>query len=127
MSERTRRFNDISERTLREMGLDQAMEHINFMQQDACNMKAIFSDYDLVLAANLIDRLSQPSRFLNDIAPRIRVGGHLVIASPYTWLEEFTPKENWLGVFKRDGEPVNTLDGLHMHLDAHFTFNGTSG
>ena len=109
------------ERTLREMGLDQAMEHINFMQQDACNMKAIFSGYDLVLAANLIDRLSQPARFLNDIAPRIRAGGHLVIASPYTWLVEFTPKENWLGGFKRDGEPVSTLDGLHMHLDAHFT------
>jgi hypothetical protein len=73
------------------------------------------------LAANLIDRLSQPVRFLNDIAPRIQAGGHLVIASPYTWLEEFTPKENWLGGFKRDGEPVSTLDGLHTHLDAHFT------
>ena len=33
------------ERTLREMGLEQAMEHINFMQQDACNMKNMFSDY----------------------------------------------------------------------------------
>jgi 5-histidylcysteine sulfoxide synthase/putative 4-mercaptohistidine N1-methyltranferase len=109
------------ERTLSAMGLDQPMDHINFMQQDACNMKARFTGYNLVLAANLIDRLSQPVRFLNDIAPRIQAGGHLVIASPYTWLEEFTPKENWLGGFKRDGEPVSTLDGLHTHLDAHFT------
>lgn len=109
------------ERTLSAMGLDQPMDHINFMQQDACNMKARFTGYNLVLAANLIDRLSQPVKFLNDIAPRIQAGGHLVIASPYTWLEEFTPKENWLGGFKRDGEPVNTLDGLHTHLDAHFT------
>ena len=109
------------ERTLSAMGLDQPMDHINFMQQDACNMKARFTGYNLVLAANLIDRLSQPVRFLNDIAPRIQAGGHLVIASPYTWMEEFTPKENWLGGFKRDGEPVSTLDGLHTHLDAHFT------
>ena len=84
-------------------------------------MKARFTGYDLVLAANLIDRLSQPARFLEEIGNRIHAGGHLVIASPYTWLEEFTPKKNWLGGFKRDGEPVSTLDGLHTYLDAHFT------
>ena len=87
-------------------------------------MKARFTGYDLVLAANLIDRLRQPSRFLQDIATRILPGGYLVIASPYTWLEEFTPKENWIGGFKRDGEPVTTLDGLQEHLGAHFTLTG---
>ena len=109
------------ERTLKELGLENEYDHLHFLQQDACNMKARFTGYDLVLAANLIDRLSQPARFLEEIANRIHTGGHLVIASPYTWLEEFTPKENWLGGFKRDGEPVSTLDGLHAYLDAHFT------
>lgn len=112
------------ERTLADMGIEDSMNHINFMQQDACNMKARFTGYDLVLAANLIDRLRQPSRFLQDIATRILPGGYLVIASPYTWLEEFTPKENWIGGFKRDGEPVTTLDGLQEHLGAHFTLTG---
>ncbi len=109
------------ERTLVDMGIETSMNHINFMQQDACNMKARFTGYNLVLAANLIDRLRQPARFLQDIGARILPGGHLVIASPYTWLEEFTPKENWIGGFKRDGEPVTTLDGLQEHLGAHFT------
>ena len=108
------------ERTLEELGLTGDYSNISFMQQDATNMKPIFSGYDLVIAANLIDRLNDPARFLEDLPNRINTGGILLIASPYTWLEEFTPKEKWLGGFKKDGEPVTTLDGLHGRLDNHF-------
>jgi hypothetical protein len=73
-----------------------------------------------VLAANLIDRLYDPALFLDRIHERIVPGGLLVIASPYTWLEEHTPRDAWIGGFKRDGETVSTLDGLHAHLDTHF-------
>ena len=96
-------------------------ERIAFMQQDACNMKPLYTGYDLVVAANLVDRLNEPAKFLTDIASRINDGGTLVIASPYTWLAEFTKKENWLGGFKKDGEPVTGLDGLHRYLDAQFS------
>jgi len=109
------------ERTLAQLGLNGTYTNIRFMQQDATNMKPEFTNYDLVVAANLIDRLHSPARFLRDIAGRINSGGVLLIASPYTWLEQFTKKENWLGGFKRDGEPVTTLDGLHAELDACFT------
>jgi putative 4-mercaptohistidine N1-methyltranferase len=112
------------ERTLAELGLTGEVAPIRFMQQDATNLKPEFSGYDLVVAANLIDRLHSPARFLRDIAGRIHSGGVLLIASPYTWLEEFTKKENWLGGFKRDGEPVTSLDGLHAELDEHFTLSG---
>ncbi|HBF93915.1 MAG TPA: SAM-dependent methyltransferase, partial [Marinobacter adhaerens] len=78
------------------------------------------SGYDLVLAANLIDRLYRPRRFLDSIHERINDGGLLVIASPYTWLEEHTPKEEWIGGFKKDGENHTTLDGLKEHLSQHF-------
>lgn len=108
------------ERTLDELGLHGKYDGIHFLQQDATNLKARFKDYDLVVAANLIDRLRDPARFLRDIAGRIQSGGILLIASPYTWLEDFTPKEKWLGGFKRDGEPVTTLDGLHVELDEFF-------
>ena len=47
--------------------------------------------------------------------------GLLVIASPYTWLEEFTRRENWIGGYRKDGEPYSTLDGLRDHLKMHFT------
>lgn len=109
------------ERTLHELGLHGGYSHINFMQQDATNMKPEFTGYDLVVAANLIDRLSDPARFLRDLPGRMNPGAVLLIASPCTWLEAFTKKEKWLGGFKRDGEPVTTLDGLHAELDECFT------
>ena len=47
-------------------------------------------------------------------------GGILVITSPYTWLEEFTKKENWLGGFRKGGEPYMTLDALRESAGAAF-------
>ncbi|WP_372847386.1 5-histidylcysteine sulfoxide synthase [Pontiella sp.] len=112
------------ERTLAELGLSGDFSNIRFMQQDATNMKPVFTGYDLVVAANLIDRLNDPAKFLRDLPGRMNPGGMLLIASPYTWLEEFTKKEKWLGGFKRDGEPVTTLDGLHAELDERFSLVG---
>ena len=111
-------------RTLQQLGLDAYPNRVSFHQGDACNLKPQFTGYDLILAANLIDRLYQPSRFLADMAQRINDGGLLIIASPYTWLEEHTPKEEWIGGFKKDGENYSTLDGLKDHLSSHFKLVG---
>jgi len=108
------------ERTLRELSLDGAREKVEFFQADACNLKPIYRDYDLVLAANLIDRLYSPRKFLGSIHERIRPGGLLVLTSPYTWLTEYAEKEEWIGGFKRDGENVTSLDGLRAILSDHF-------
>lgn len=107
-------------RTLAEMGLDAVKNRVEFYQGDACNLKARFSDYDLVLAANLIDRLYDPARFLDQVHEHIVPGGLLIIASPYTWLEEHTPRSAWIGGFKKDAENYTTLDGLEEHLGRHF-------
>ncbi|MFT6269311.1 MAG: 5-histidylcysteine sulfoxide synthase/putative 4-mercaptohistidine N1-methyltransferase [Alphaproteobacteria bacterium] len=111
-------------RTLQNLGLEACADRVSFHQGDACNLKPQFTGYDLVLAANLIDRLYQPRVFLKDIAERINDGGLLIIASPYTWLEEHTPMEEWIGGFKKDGENYTTLDGLKEHLSSHFTLVG---
>jgi len=108
------------ETTLREFGLDELTDKVEFWQGDAHNLKPQFKDYDLVLACNLIDRLYEPQRFLDNIRERMAPGGLLVIFSPYTWLEEFTPMAQWLGGKKIDGENVTTLDGLHAALSPHF-------
>ncbi len=108
------------EKRLSDLGLDPAPRRIEFAQADAANLKPLYTGYDLVLAANLIDRLYDPAQFLDNIHTRILTGGLLVIASPYTWLEEFTQRENWLGGFRKDGEPYTTLDGLKAHLQVHF-------
>jgi putative 4-mercaptohistidine N1-methyltranferase len=94
---------------------------VEFFQGDATNLKPQFAGYDLVLAANLLDRLSDPKRFLETIHERLKVGGVLVVTSPYTWLEEFTKKENWIGGIRKAGEPCMTLDGLRELLGPHFT------
>lgn len=107
-------------RTLKELGLDTCAERVSFHQGDACNLKPQFTGYDLVLAANLIDRLYRPRHFLDSIHHRINDGGLLIIASPYTWLEEHTPREEWIGGFKKDGENHTTLDGLKDYLSSHF-------
>lgn len=95
---------------------------VKFLQGDACNLPPKYGLFDLVLACNLIDRLSHPAKFLRDIDSFINPNGYLIIVSPYTWLTEFTDKENWLGGFKgKDGENVTTLSGLTNLLDGRYT------
>lgn len=106
-------------RSLDELGLAD-INPPHFEQGDACNLKPQLSGYDLVFAANLIDRLYEPAKFLNEIHQRIEVGGLLMIASPYTWLEEHTPRNAWIGGFKKDAESFTTLDGLKALLGKHF-------
>lgn len=107
-------------RSLSDLGLSGIIKKVEFVQGDACNLKAQFTGYDLILAANLIDRLYSPEKFLNSIHERLNIGGLLMLASPYTWLIEHTPREEWLGGFKKDGESFTTLDGLKKYLGQHF-------
>lgn len=108
------------EKGLNDFDLQNTAAKIEFSQGDAHNLKPQFRDYDLVLAANLIDRLYDPGQFLSMIHQRIKLGGLLVIASPYTWLKEFTQKENWLGGIRVAGEPCSSLVGLQKQLTPHF-------
>ena len=109
---------------LADLNLDGTQQRVLFQQADACNLKAIHTGFDLVLATNLIDRLYSPRKFLATIRERINPGGLLIIASPYSWSEEFTEKKEWLGGIRVAGEPFTTLEGLHECLDEHFTLVG---
>jgi len=112
------------ERKLADLGLDAVRHKVEFFQGDACNLKSRFAGYDLILAANLIDRLYSPAKFLAGVHERLNPGGILLIASPYTWLEEHTKREEWIGGFKKDGESFTTLDGLKEVLGEHFRLIG---
>ena len=112
------------ELALSELGLEEVRDKVRFFQADACNLPEKFTGYDLVLAANLIDRLYSPRGFLAGIRERINPGGLLVIASPYTWMEEFTKKEEWLGGYRVAGENVSSLEGLTAALSPHFRMLG---
>ncbi|MGB4812696.1 MAG: 5-histidylcysteine sulfoxide synthase [Methylophilaceae bacterium] len=107
-------------RTLASLGLDNLKGKVEFLQGDACNLKPILTNFDLIFAVNLIDRLYSPQKFLSQVYERLNIGGILLIASPYTWLEEHTKREEWVGGFKKNAENYTTLDGLKEQLSPHF-------
>ena len=84
------------------------------------NLRDDLGAFDAVLLANLIDRLRDPQRCLARLPSLVKPGGQLVIASPYTWLEEFTPRENWIGGAEREGRPVGTREALQSLLAPDF-------
>ncbi len=99
-------------------GIDRA--RVSFARGDAMALPPDLGLFDAVLMANLIDRLAEPSRCLAQLPALVRPGGQLVITSPCTWLEEWTPRAHWLGGFEREGRTVTTLDGLRAALDETF-------
>jgi 5-histidylcysteine sulfoxide synthase/putative 4-mercaptohistidine N1-methyltranferase len=111
--------------SLKEFGLEDEAEKVSFFQADACNLKPHYHGYDLIFAGNLIDRLYAPKKFLKDIHERLNDGGMFILTSPYTWLEEFTKKEDWIGGFRKDGEIFRTLDGLKEVLGKDFNLLDT--
>ena len=119
-------LTSMQEHSLAEHGLEGVKEKVVFWQGDACNLKAHFSGYDLVVATNLIDRLYEPKLFLEMVHERINDGGLLVLTSPYTWLEEHTKKEHWLGGYVDDeGREVHTFDTLKAILSKRFELVGS--
>lgn len=70
-------------------------ERLVFQQGDAMDLPGNLGTFDRVHAANLLCRLPQPERLLKRLPSLVKAGGELVLATPCTWLEEFTPAENW--------------------------------
>lgn len=102
--EGTRRESAVARRP---EGLDPARVH--FEQGDATELRADIGSFDAVLAANLICRLPEPEHFLARCPELVRPGGMLVINTPFTWLGDYTPPENWLGGTPESGESRDAL------------------
>jgi len=91
---------------------DVDVSRIAFVTGDAMNLPEELGVFDRVHAANLICRLSNPIQLLERLPSLVASGGELVLATPCTWLESFTPPANW---------PVgSTLDWLKRHLGECF-------
>jgi putative 4-mercaptohistidine N1-methyltranferase len=93
---------------------------VEFERGDALNLRPDLGAFDVVLMANLIDRLGEPRQCLKRLPSMLNPGGQLIITSPYTWLEDYTPRKNWLGGFERDGKSITTLDTLKEILAPDF-------
>jgi putative 4-mercaptohistidine N1-methyltranferase len=95
-------------------------QRVRFERADAADLPKDLGEFDVVLMANLIDRLQDPKRCVKQLPGLVKPGGQLVLTSPYTWLTEYTPRRNWLGGFERGGKRIKTLDTLKALLGADF-------
>jgi putative 4-mercaptohistidine N1-methyltranferase len=102
-----------------ELPADLPRERVRFEQGDACALPKNLGEFDLVLLANLIDRLPDPAQCLAQLPALVAPGGWLVITSPYTWLEEYTPRGRWLD------QGQGTLTALRAHLAPGFSLAHT--
>jgi len=103
------------------MGFDQLVKKVTFMQTDASNMKSIFEGYDLVLINDILDQMYNPRHFLTSVHKRINKGGRLIVATGFDWSEECTKRENWVGGYREGGEQIWGEDDLAMLLSETFT------
>jgi len=112
---RVPREGDAKDEVHLQMPDDLQTDQVRFEQGDACHLRADIGTFDLVLMANLIDRLPDPAKCLTRLPDLISSGGWLIVTSPYTWLEEYTPREKWL-----DGGGGGTLYALKERLAPDF-------
>jgi putative 4-mercaptohistidine N1-methyltranferase len=92
-------------------------ERITFRVGDAMRLSPRLGRFDVAVLLNLIDRVPDPALCLERLTERLNPGAQLIIASPYTWMTDYTPRATWLG--GRDG--AGTFAALRELLTPHFT------
>jgi putative 4-mercaptohistidine N1-methyltranferase len=95
-------------------------DRVSFVQGDAADLDALnlfntTAPFDAILLSNLLCRLNDPSHCLRQFVESdkyLQSGGILVIASPNSWMEMYTQRENFLDGPDSDG----TLAAIGQHL-----------
>ncbi len=103
-------------------GIDRS--RVSFEVGNALELRRELTGFDVVLMSNLLDRLPDPESCLKGMFSRMNPGGQLIVATPCTWMETFTPRDKWLGGFERDGRRIHTGERLFEILESHFEFVG---
>ncbi|MFQ3225488.1 MAG: putative 4-mercaptohistidine N1-methyltransferase [Lentimonas sp.] len=111
------RMDEGSATTLLDLKVDAAIDpnRVHFEAGDAQDIREDIGRFDVVIACNLICRLPEPMRLLQRLSKLVKPGGQLLITTPFTWLEEYTPSANWLGDGAQD-----SFVGLRSALEPDF-------
>lgn len=80
--------------SLKDFDLEKVKDKVSFMQGDACNLKEIYKDFDLIFYSSLIDKLYYPKKFLEDVSRRINKNGFFVFLSSHNWFNEYINENN---------------------------------
>ena len=91
-------------------------DRVSFEQGDALDLRSDLGAFDRVTAANLLCRVAEPATLAAKLPELVKPGGELVLTTPCTWLEEFTPPGNW--------PAGGTFDWLKETLGASFELTG---
>jgi len=114
---RVERVDEGAASTELEVTVDSSIDRFRatFEQGDAQRLRADIGQFDIVLAGNLICRMRDPMAFLGRLPDLVRPRGQVFITTPFSWLDSYTPRENWLG-----GEGGDSFAGLREALDPAF-------
>ncbi len=97
---------------------------VTFRRADACSLPPEFLDFDAVLIANVLCRLPSPMACLNRMGGDrgvVKRGGIMVLTTPFTWMETYTPRDVWMGGFTDEhGKPHFSADKLKQALNSEF-------
>ena len=99
---------------------DLVRERVSFCQGDAENLPVSFGKFDVIIMANLLDRVGHPRKVLSRLRDITRPGAQVIICSPFTWWDEFTEPEERLGGFIQDGKEVTSMDTVAKLLEPDF-------
>ncbi|MCG3672054.1 5-histidylcysteine sulfoxide synthase [Aliarcobacter butzleri] len=80
--------------SLKDFDLEKVKDKVSFMQGDACNLKEIYKDFDLIFYSSLIDKLYYPKKFLEDVSRRTNKNGFFVFLSSHNWFKEYINEDN---------------------------------
>ncbi|MEM9407461.1 MAG: methyltransferase domain-containing protein [Acidobacteriota bacterium] len=92
----------------------------SFLVASALDLPFGDGHFETVLALNLLDRVPDPSRALDELTRVTAPGGTLLLTTPLTWLEEFTAPDKWLGGFERNGRAVSGIEEAATRLSGAF-------
>jgi putative 4-mercaptohistidine N1-methyltranferase len=127
---------DLTESATAEVSPSIDRQRVTFLQGDAMNLPNHLPNhlpnpkskipspksFTVLLAANLLCRLPEPMKLIDRLPSLVQTGGQLLLTTPFTWLEEFTPRQHWLGGTPATGR---SFEALRTLLDPHFELEHT--
>jgi len=109
---------------LAETGLGAGKDKILFMQDNANNLKPVYTGYDVIVVPDLLEELTNPVLFLTNIHERLNAGGMLILTSSYDWDKNHIANTVRPGGFKIDGEIQSSFEGIKQILSENFVMQG---
>jgi len=95
-------------------------DRVHFEQGDACNLRSDIGSFDIVLCANLVDRVPDPKKYLDSLPHLVKSNGILVMTTPYTWLENYSWPGKWVAGYMENEKEVTGFAMLQNVLSPSF-------